>query len=264
MNTTPHTVPDRRQLRRNRLPEALGQQLNTLIADAKKMRALDTEAAWAHLEDAHVLSQPWIRPHVRVHVAMLGLGWSQRDRGEVIGQLARLIVAGPGSATGRYPVGNIGRATVSAFEPMPIRADLARALDDHDTASPKPVERSGTGLASRARRLQDQVGLYKVTGWLGGPRAEGVRTTRPQAGHSRRSTETAATATGREGQGHEVRQEPRLRQHHDRCRLPTQRARPHVRPVLGRLLVRTIPTTGQRDVAGHHPILRPIVWNHNR
>ena len=168
MNIKSHTVPDRRQLRRNRLPEALGQQLNTLIADAKKMRALDTEAAWAHLEDAHVLSQPWIRPHVRVHVAMLGLGWSQRDRGEVIGQLARLIVAGPGSATGRYPVGNIGRATVSAFEPMPIRADLARALDDHDTAFPKPVERSGTGLASRARRLKDQVGLYKVTGWLGG------------------------------------------------------------------------------------------------
>lgn len=168
MNTTPHTVPDRRQLRRNRLPEALDQQLNTLIADAKKARALDAEAAWAHLEDAHVLSQPWIRSHVKVHVAMLGLGWSQRDRGEVIGQLARLIVAGPGSATGRYPVGNIGRATVSAFEPMPIRADLARALDDHDTAFPKPVERSGTGLASRARRLKDQVGLYKVTGWLGG------------------------------------------------------------------------------------------------
>ena len=61
---------------------------------------------------------------------MLSLGWSQRSRAEVVGQVARLIVAGPGSALGRYPVGNTGRANVSAIEPMPIRSDLASILED--------------------------------------------------------------------------------------------------------------------------------------
>ncbi len=167
MNNRPHTVHDRRQPKRHRLPEALGQQIDTLIANAKKTRALDAEAAWAHLEDAHVLSQPWIRPHLRVHVAMLALGWSQRDRSEVIGQLARLIVAGPGSATGRYPVGNIGRATVSAFEPMSIRDDLAHLLNDPDAPRAQPVDQPD-GLRSRFQRRKDRLGLYKITGWLGG------------------------------------------------------------------------------------------------
>ena len=36
----------------------------------------------------------------------------------------RLVVAGPGSLTGRYPMGNTGGANVSAFEPMPIPDDL--------------------------------------------------------------------------------------------------------------------------------------------
>jgi len=153
---------------RRRLPEALNQHISTLIADAKKMRALDDEAAWAHLEDAHVLSQPWIRPHLRVHSAMLALGWSQRNRREVVGQLARLIVAGPGSATGRYPVGNTGRAAVSAFEPMPIRDDLAHLLNEPNIRSTQPVGQPESGLRDRLQRCKDQVDFYKVTGWVGG------------------------------------------------------------------------------------------------
>ena len=157
-----------RLLRRRERPEPLGQKIDTLIGDAKTMRADDAEAAWGLLEDAHVLSQPWVRPHVRVHVAMLALGWAQRDRGEVIGQLARLIVAGPGSATGRYPVGNIGRATVSAFEPMPIRDDLAHLLGDPDMTSAPPVDHVKTGHGTRIKRMKDRVGIYQVTGWVGG------------------------------------------------------------------------------------------------
>jgi hypothetical protein len=42
----------------------------------------------------------------------------------VVGQLLRLVVAGPGSLTGRYPVGNTGGADVSALAPMPIPEDL--------------------------------------------------------------------------------------------------------------------------------------------
>jgi hypothetical protein len=47
-----------------------------------------------------------------------------------VGQIFRLVVAAPGSWTGRYPVGNTGGADVSAFRPMPIPEDLAKFLDD--------------------------------------------------------------------------------------------------------------------------------------
>lgn len=153
---------------RRTLPKALGQQIDTLITGARQQRASDPESAWEYLQDAHILSQPWIRPHVRVHVAMLALGWAQRDRGEVIGQLARLIVAGPGSATGRYPVGNIGRATVSAFEPMPIRDDLQRSLCASEARSAEAIDRSEPALGLHLKRLKNRAGLYKVTGWIGG------------------------------------------------------------------------------------------------
>ena len=62
--------------------------------------------------------------HVRTHVAMLGAGIRRHDRREIVGQLLRLVVAGPGSLTGRYPVGNTGGADVNALTPMPIPADL--------------------------------------------------------------------------------------------------------------------------------------------
>jgi hypothetical protein len=87
------------------------------------------DEAWSALEAAHILSQPWAWPHVRVHAQMLALGWRTRDRAEVRGQLLRLVVAGPGSLSGKYPVGNTGRANVSATEPMPIPDDLAGLLE---------------------------------------------------------------------------------------------------------------------------------------
>jgi hypothetical protein len=52
----------------------------------------------------------------------------RRDRREIVGQLLRLVVAGPGSLTGRYPVGNTGGADVSALTRMPIPADLTPYL----------------------------------------------------------------------------------------------------------------------------------------
>jgi len=88
---------------------------------------------------------------------MLSVAWSQRDRSEIIGQLGRLIVAGPGSATGRYPAGNTGRADVSAFAPMPIRDDLAQLLHQTSREQQRPASRGEDGAA-----------LYKVTGWVGG------------------------------------------------------------------------------------------------
>ena len=66
--------------------------------------------------------------HLRTHVAMLSAGIRRHDPREVLGQLLRLIVAGPGSLTGRYPVGNTGGADVNALMPMPIPEDLISVL----------------------------------------------------------------------------------------------------------------------------------------
>lgn len=99
-------------------------------AAARQARtAGDSGAEWDHLERAHILSQPLAIAHVRTHLAMLRYGIRQRDRREITGQLVRLLVAGPGSAIGRYPLGNTGGANVNAVTPMPIPSDLQAVLD---------------------------------------------------------------------------------------------------------------------------------------
>jgi len=60
---------------------------------------------------------------------MLGCALRRRRPHEIVGQVLRLVVAGPGSWTGRYPVGNTGGADVSAFQPMPVPDDLRAVLD---------------------------------------------------------------------------------------------------------------------------------------
>ena len=52
----------------------------------------------------------------------------RRDGREIAGQLLRLLLAVPGSVSGRYPVGNTGGADVSAFSPMPVPDDLRPLL----------------------------------------------------------------------------------------------------------------------------------------
>ena len=100
------------------------------IAEAHSARVrADVTLEWKHLERAHILSQPIATAHVRTHVAMLAYGFRRRDRREIVGQLVRLIVAGPGSLTGRYPVGNTGGADVSALRPMRLPDDLRAILE---------------------------------------------------------------------------------------------------------------------------------------
>jgi Protein of unknown function (DUF3703) len=89
----------------------------------------DAPRVWSHLERAHILSQPMAGPHVRTHAAMFGAAVRGRDGREIVGQAFRLLVAGPGSFTGRYPVGNTGGANVSAFLPMDIPDDLRPFLE---------------------------------------------------------------------------------------------------------------------------------------
>lgn len=88
----------------------------------------ETETAFLHLERAHILSQRFTRRHVYVHWLMLKLGLSVGDWREVIGQISRMVAACLFSRIW-IPVGNTGRATVSAFRPMAIPEDLRSILE---------------------------------------------------------------------------------------------------------------------------------------
>lgn len=87
-------------------------------------RAGDVGLQWRALERAHVLSQPMLLTHVRVHAHMLWLAIRSRDGAEIVGQAARLTLAPVGHLTGRIPTGNTGRSNVSAFQHMRVPEDL--------------------------------------------------------------------------------------------------------------------------------------------
>jgi hypothetical protein len=91
-------------------------------------RTGDATGEWHHLERAHILSQPLAGRHLRTHGAMLAASVRRRDGREIAGQLLRLVLAVPGSLSGRYPVGNTGGADVSAFSPMAVPEDLRPLL----------------------------------------------------------------------------------------------------------------------------------------
>jgi len=89
----------------------------------------DVTRAWHHLERAHILAQTAFLPHLVSHARMLALAVRTRDWRELAGQIIRLALAPIGNVTGRLPIGNTGRSTVSAFVPMDIPADLRAILD---------------------------------------------------------------------------------------------------------------------------------------
>jgi len=109
----------------------LGAAWNTEIEASRRARQTgDVRGEWSHLERAHVLSQPMAWPHVRTHAAMFAVATRRRDVHELVGQMFRIVVAGPGSLTGRYPAGNTGGADVSAFTPMDVPSDLRAFFDE--------------------------------------------------------------------------------------------------------------------------------------
>jgi len=88
----------------------------------------DFEAAFRHLERAHVLGQAITVEHTRVHWLMLKIGWRRRDLREIFGQLFRIAGASTKTPLGIYPTGNTGGANVSPFKPMPVPEDLRLIL----------------------------------------------------------------------------------------------------------------------------------------
>ena len=89
----------------------------------------DIERAYHHLERAHILSQRHTLEHVHVHWLMLRLGAAVGDWREVLGQSTRIVAAAVFSRIW-VPLGNTGRANVSAVKPMPIPGDLRSVLED--------------------------------------------------------------------------------------------------------------------------------------
>ncbi|MBM3595062.1 MAG: DUF3703 domain-containing protein [Alphaproteobacteria bacterium] len=92
----------------------------------RRARAGDSEGAWAALERAHIVSQPALRPHLRVHCAMFELAIANGDAKEAIGQITGLALAPFGQLLGRTPWGNPGRATVSKFARASLPEDVTR------------------------------------------------------------------------------------------------------------------------------------------
>lgn len=84
----------------------------------------DSNAAWHHLERAHIVSQSWLGPHINSHWKMLRYAMRLGDGREVRGQILRLALAPLGALTNQLPTGNTGRATISAFATLPVPEDL--------------------------------------------------------------------------------------------------------------------------------------------
>jgi hypothetical protein len=109
-----------------KLREALRREL----AASRELELRDSlDAAFAHLERAHILSQRYAFAHAAVHVRMLRLGWKRRSAREVLGQATRTVAALLFSRIW-VPVGNTGGANVSALRPMPLPDDLRLLLTD--------------------------------------------------------------------------------------------------------------------------------------
>jgi hypothetical protein len=89
----------------------------------------DVPLAWHHLGRAHILAQTRFGAHCVSHWKMLTFAVRLRDWPEAAGQLLRLALAPLGNLTGRLPIGNTGRSTVSAFSAMDIPPDLRAILD---------------------------------------------------------------------------------------------------------------------------------------
>ena len=92
-------------------------------------QAGELQAAFRHLERAHILGQGSTVQHVRVHLRLLFWGLRYRDTREVLGQVVRLIGATTKTWVGLIPHGNTGGANVSAFKSIPIPEDLADIID---------------------------------------------------------------------------------------------------------------------------------------
>ena len=99
------------------------------------LRGGDGEAAFRHLERAHVLGQASTFHHTRVHFLMLKLALKAFSPREIFGQIFRIVGAATKTPFGIYPTGNTGGSDVWFFKPMPVPDDLRAILDRSNAKS---------------------------------------------------------------------------------------------------------------------------------
>lgn len=74
------------------------------------------ESELTKLEQEHLEFQSQAWKHTYVHWRMFRLAFRFRVWKEVLGQIPRLILAAPGSLTGKAPKGNLGSTKMGIFE----------------------------------------------------------------------------------------------------------------------------------------------------
>ncbi len=99
-----------------------------LMAGFRGSEGMSVEDRWEWLMAAHIVGQLDFKLHVHSHSVMLLYAAQTRDWPEAAGQLFRLALVPLGHAIGRLPAGNIGRATVNAFKPMPLSPSIHKLI----------------------------------------------------------------------------------------------------------------------------------------
>jgi hypothetical protein len=105
-----------------------------LMQRFKETPATDLHQRWLLLEAAHVVGQTHLGSHWRVHGLMLALAWETRAAQEVLGQLFRLALIPLGHLLRRLPMGNSGRANISAFQAMQPSPEILRVIVESRSA----------------------------------------------------------------------------------------------------------------------------------
>ena len=83
---------------------------------------------WLLLEAAHIVGQTRFFSHLQVHCLMLSLAWERRMPKEALGQLFRIALVPLGHLFRRLPIGNSGRADISAFRAMAPSTEVLQVI----------------------------------------------------------------------------------------------------------------------------------------
>ncbi len=108
-----------------RMPQSLkpffGEELYNYHA---ALQQNDLQAAWRHLEKAHVIGQAYPYEHSYVHWKMFLFGIKIKNGKEILGQIPRLLVGGVKSFVGKIPLGNTGGANIPPLKTLPIEEEI--------------------------------------------------------------------------------------------------------------------------------------------
>jgi len=94
------------------------------------------QAAWYHLERAHILGQQDFMLHWHSHWLMLKLAADQINWPEIRGQVLRLLLTPVGHITGRLPPGNPGSSRYPVLQASAVPDDLQVYLRKSEQRQP--------------------------------------------------------------------------------------------------------------------------------